>query len=479
MNRLVLGVVLTIATLPLAAQRGPGAIARAPGNSGFVRPPFLEPGVIDRQPRPLTAGPIPFPPADREWLRATTPRFVVVSAIGDRHTRTIAQDLEKLTAILTRTSDYFRVATERTEVFLFAEQRNSQPYFDALRGARIDAASGITLRHPKGTVMLIDATARGGAMITARHELVHDLLRRDQQTLPLWIEEGLADYYANGGQPIREHASRLRGRLKMPLAEMFATRAESRRAWTFDFYAQSWAAVATLIRRDPRAFFEFIHDIDGGSDQVAALRTRFRLSPRELETAMRNAGAPAPSLLLGGVTTSIDVAPITRGDLLAGLGDVLARAYGRDIDAERHFRAAMQASPSGTAQVTFAEFLVSRGCTAEARSVAAEALALDSASRGRAEAVIGLSHLIEDDADAAVEHLRRADFTPFLDEMRVMDARRLLLRVDLSRADTLAREGKVAEAARLLRELGAKMPARTRENLDAQAARLEKLVVPR
>jgi hypothetical protein len=62
---------------------------------------------------------------------------------------------------------------------------------------------------------------------------------------------------------------------------------------------------------------------------------------------------------------------------------------------------------------------------------------------------------------------------------KITDARRLLLRVDIPRADALAREGKLLEAARVLRDLAPKMPGKTRENLETQAAGLEAAAQPR
>src|SRR5688572_14670019 len=207
MKSLAAAVALLLVAAPLAAQRasgpggpGRGAINRAPApGGGFVRGGFMDPGVIERRPVvPIQLGPIPFPPSSRPWLRAETPNFVFVSGLNENATRDVARDLEKLRALLTRTSPYFRVHPGRTHVVLFSDRRIAQPYFDAVVGGRVDA-SGLTLQHFKGSITLIDSTARGGAALTPRHELVHNLLYRATKPLPLWIEEGLAEYYSNAG----------------------------------------------------------------------------------------------------------------------------------------------------------------------------------------------------------------------------------------------------------------------------------------
>lgn len=499
---------------PLAAQRGGGtggAITRTPsGSTGFTRPGFLDPGVIERRPMiPAHFGPIPFPPADKPWVRAETAHFILFGATGENAVRAVAHDLEKMTALLTRTSTYFRLPAKRTRIFLFAERRNVQPYFDAVGGARVDA-SGITLRHPLGSTMLIDTSARGGGGLTPRHELVHDLIHRDDQRLPLWIEEGLAEYFSNAGLPIREHTSRLRGRLRMSLAQMYATRVEDQRAWTFDFYAQSWAAVATLMRRDRAAFWDVLKDIDEGRDTASAIEARYRMTPRDFEIAMRKAAAPATSLLMESAPAmTIEVKPIAHPELLYELGELLARLSGREADAERHLRAALEGnSENGAAHLAYAELLLSiPQRVIDARVQAQTALDHDGPNEARAHAVIGLSYLAADDALTARPYLERAYdgaperldvafplfslyvnagereladgiFARLADSPRGHDARRLLLRIDLARADALAREGRVREAAKILRDLAPKMPEKTRADLDGEAVRLESMAAP-
>ena len=510
--KVIAAAALLLVAAPLVAQRGggPGGLSggapgRVTGGSiGFPRPGFLDPGVIERRPVvPMHLGPIPFPPASHPWIRVDTPHFILLSAIGEHGTRAVAHDLEKLTSLLTGTSEYFQLPAARTRVFLFAERRNVQPYFDALRGGRVDA-SGINLRHPKGSTMLIDTTARGGGGLTPRHEVVHDLLHRDDQPLPLWIEEGLAEYYSNAGLPIREHVSRLRGRLRMPLAQMFAVRGDDPRAWTFDYYAQSWAAVAALMRRDPKTFFEFLGDVHRGTDTAAAIRERYRLSLRDLEIAMRKAAAPAASLLLvSAPQVALEAKPLTRAELLYELGELLARVKGREGEAERHFRAALEAdAESGAIHLAYAEVLLALPNRAvDARVEAQSALDHDRALEPRANGVIGLSYLAADDSINARTYLERADetdtdftfplfsiyveagereladrvFERLADTPRGNEARRRLLQADLTRANALAREGRLTEAAKILRDLAPKMPDKTRANLETQAARLENI----
>jgi hypothetical protein len=293
---------------------------------------------------PLKPGPVRMPSEKRQWTRLDTEHFAIFSSANVRVTRAIALDLERLTQTLAASSDYFRAPGVRTRVFLFGDPRDVQPYFDAAYGLRVDAA-GVTVRHRDGSTILIDTTAKGGRLLTPRHELVHDLLRNSARPLPHWIEEGLAEYYSNAGQPILQHLSRLRGPMRIPLDEMFALRYDSPQSSSWDFYAQSWAAVTVLLRRDARAFYAFLSDLEEEKPASDALKSRFGMTNKDLANLMARgaAGFSRPVEPAGGLTPAAPLpVPLDRADLLAELGQLLLRIPNRTADAERHFAAARE-----------------------------------------------------------------------------------------------------------------------------------------
>ena len=445
-----------------------------------------------------TVGLIPFPPVDRAWIRLDTPHFIVFTSGSERAARTMADDFEKLTALLLRISPFFQLPPAKTRVFIFNERRVLQPYLNATRGGAAVDAIGATVRHAGGSTMLLDAGARGGDVSTPRHELVHDLMRRSERPLPLWVEEGVAEYYSNAGMPIIEHASRLlRGRMSFPLADVFTMQSSDPRSLTADFYAQSWAAAATLQRRDQHAFFELLRDLERGMPTAEALRKHYNLAPAQLANAMRKAAAPATPVHTAEKSVEAEIRPVERTELLYQLATMLAHVIDGDDEADRHYRAALAAGPTnGEAHIRYAEFLAASNRLREARAVAEAGLAL-TPDEPRLYAIIGTDARDVATLECARERLpQRRDldlalFAAYMDHgdrakadqlfprlaetPHVNDARRILLRADIARADTLAREGNTSEAARVLRELAEKMPGKTRAELQEQAARLEKL----
>ena len=92
------------------------------------------------------------------------------------------------------------------------------------------------------------------------HEYVHLVLRLNFDSLPVWLNEGLAEFWGNTiiegervheGEPVSQHLQTLRQRTPLPLAALFAVKpdsaqySEQNRATIF--YAQSCALVHYLV----------------------------------------------------------------------------------------------------------------------------------------------------------------------------------------------------------------------------------------
>src|SRR5207237_6567602 len=179
---------------------------------------------------------LPFPDAKTQWARAATPHFIVISAAGEKRTRAIAQNLETLAAALAGLHPRFQTSATPTRVLVFNRRRESQPYFDFLLNHKNASASGVFVAQRNGGTMLIDDTRDWRSDRTPYHELIHNLLATTEDRVPLWLEEGLAEYFSNAevmsgtirtGTPIREHLETLRRRTSLSLAELFAVKREA------------------------------------------------------------------------------------------------------------------------------------------------------------------------------------------------------------------------------------------------------------
>jgi tetratricopeptide (TPR) repeat protein len=514
----------------------------------------------------MPSGPIPFPDANATWIRVRSERFDILSDASEERTREIVSDVETLAAALTQRNERFAPSRRHAIVFIFEHRRESQPYFDLLFAQENARAVGAYVRYESGGTMIIDGSRKSGPLRrddpgirTAMHELLHDLLRQSESAPPLWLEEGLAEYFSNArvdgdrviaGDPIREHLALLQRRVPMSLEELFAVKAESAAGTSTPFYAQSWAAVSWLISIDQEAFFAFLLDVEHGTRVATALRQHYGKSLQEMEDAIRwrKPNVRKVELEAKRATSTAQPTVVDRPTLLYELGRFLSHVAGAEAEVERHYREALRLDPKHaralaavgdleaavaaapndaevhllyaetlltTATGPFAGIFEPAAGDAErfrkARAVTERAIALGTANidegEGIAYGILGTTYLVESDLTPGIAALERArklvpqrmDFALNLyamylrvgdrakadalfaaafenarDKQTIFAARNALVVSETTRANTLAANGKLDEAAAIVRTLAAATAdPNGRRELELSAAKLE------
>jgi tetratricopeptide (TPR) repeat protein len=406
----------------------------------------------------LVHTPFELPPADEAWVRLVTPRFDIVSSAGDRRTREIAADLETVAAALPIGGQAPSSVPMKTRVFIFMRRRDAQPYFDFLVNRdRSDVTGIFVVANNRGT-MLIDESRGPLRDRTPYHELVHYLIGTVSPRPPLWLEEGLAEYYSSaevhggiihiGGQ-IPGHMELLRRRGPIPVDVLFNTGFESDARLTALFYAESWATVDWMMLHDPAKFEALMRDVVGGMSSTDALQKHFNKTPAELQRFITTFAASA----LPDLPTTLKVrvpeiagnaTPMNRADVLYEFGRFLQEFEDAKTQAAQFLRAAVDADPKharalaalgefdraiaadptdGEVFLEYAEKLLGNeiGPLAEsvdldpadaprfrhARELAQKALDLH-ADRGRALGALGASYAIEPDPAPGIAPLEAA-----------------------------------------------------------------------
>jgi tetratricopeptide (TPR) repeat protein len=563
-----------------------GLIVAAGAAHAQFAPPVLKGLKGDAAPRQVN-GPIPFPAADEKWLLARSKHFVFISSANEKRTRAVAGELETLASALTQVDATFSATSATpTRVILFERGPESRPYFDLLVNRRDANVSGIFVSQREGGSMIInDDYAGHGADRAPLHELVHYLMQSSDAHAPLWLEEGIAEYFSNAtirkgsfsaGQPIEGHAAVLRQRTHIPLAQLFET---SRASDAYNvpgsqvlFYAESWAIVDWLVRtssKNAADFYAFVHDVEHGESVEAALRTRYHSTLRDLDRSLSRFSMPqraewAITLPVLSTDVSVSIQPLDRPSTLYELGHFLAGLEELSGEAERHFRAALDinprharslaglgslrassgkydeamplfekafaADPNDTeVALAYAEALMQNqiGVLAQSSDTTEEDItrfrkartlvqgALEHRSDpgfplGRALGDLGTSYGVENDVKpgiAALEEARgllpnRMDFALNLlamyrrngdrakadplfarldaagDKQVSFAARTVIVRAELARANTLAHEQNLDDAAAILRELAANTTdANSRQDFEKQADDLTRLAI--
>jgi len=299
---------------------------------------------------------IPIPSANQQWTRVTTPRFTIISASGERETRELARNLETLASALPfgRADEGVRPSTR---VIVFARRGEAQPYLDLMLNHEKSQATGVFVSQRGAATMLIDVSRGRVADRTPYHELVHYLLSASPQHPPLWLEEGIAEYYSNAqihggeirvGLPVREHLARLRRPNLIRARDVLAITRSSPHATDLMFYAESWAIVDWMLRTNRRSFDAFVHDVATGTPSEAALFTHFRTHPEALDDIIRNYTPQVTSFILAlGLRANVtSIEKTTHAEFVFELGRLLALVDRAASDADVHLRAVLDEEPA-------------------------------------------------------------------------------------------------------------------------------------
>ena len=238
------------------------------------------------------------------WWRVTDGSLTLVS---DASPETARQVLELLTSLRRVVGEFlFRRPVELAvpvTVVLFSEASDYEPY-------RLYQRDGQYLGTPfEGLVVVNGDSERRPMLRIAAHEYLHALVAGAGLDLPLWLAEGLAEYYSTArlaedrlvlGEPAADLASRLKGRAFLSFEDLLTVSSRSS-AYLADpeadrFYAQSWLLVHYLLSRPAGAerLTDLVRRIDGGERVGEALGGAMGYDAGELDRRLRRyLNAPA------------------------------------------------------------------------------------------------------------------------------------------------------------------------------------------
>jgi tetratricopeptide (TPR) repeat protein len=337
----------------------------------------------------LVPGAAPALPApDEEWIEVHTASFTLFSNAGERKTREIGVDLERLRDALAQLSPGLALSSPvPTYIYVFRDAPAFQAYQRLYDGHPIDSG-GYFLGRQLANYVAVNAGQRGDERALIYHEYLHYVMHNNYATLPLWLHEGMAEYYstfqvdadeARIGLPIAAHVQWLRQHGAIPLATLFAVderspeyNETSRRG---GFYAESWALVHYLISGSPerrRQAAEYLRLAQAGTPPDQLFAKAFGGDPIALESELR--AYVRKSLfdvtrvpLRPEANLTMEVKPMARADVLFRLGDLLANLGDEHREAaEEHFRAALAIQPEHGPALAGLGFLAERAGHPEA-----------------------------------------------------------------------------------------------------------------
>ena len=338
------------------------------------------------------------PPARYDaWDQATTRHFTVFSNAGPEAAADVGRQLERLSEVFARTNPGLRsTSPQPTDVYAFRDEGSFRYY----RPSRTEDISGWFQSGDDRDMIAINLAPEGKeAMEVLFHEYTHSYLRNNLVTLPLWLNEGLAEYYgatstgtamAEVGRPRPSASSWCLDHPLIPIDDLFAftsdspdyLRAGDRR---YTFYAESWLLVHHLLQstdRNAGIFEQFMNGLRRGGDPVKAFEDAL---PRDRWSALLAEVKVADQSTLRYLryhfemqfeNADVRTEPMSRADILYRLGSLaLHNERDQHEDSEAHFRAALEQDPNHAASMAALGYIADlRGQSVAAEERYAQAL---------------------------------------------------------------------------------------------------------
>lgn len=204
---------------------------------------------------------VPAASAESAWRMLKTPRYTVISQLGDKPTRAWAAEFDQFIDSTSAVLKINPALLPPLTVVLFARSKDFDPY----KPPRPD---GTTAKNIGGYFYRTDGWGviglaehgddDDGTRRTIFHEAVHWLFSADRSPQPRWFSEGIAELLSTFrmriekvefGHPISDHSLLLRQYGLLPMKEFLAQDSSlfDRDDHTGRYYAQSWALVHYLL----------------------------------------------------------------------------------------------------------------------------------------------------------------------------------------------------------------------------------------
>ena len=347
----------------------------------------------------LASAVLPAPGASASrWMRIDTPNFVVIGDADEKTLRSIAIRFEGFREGLRRVlSTEARSTAVPMVVIVFRSDQGFRPFKPTYRGEIVEVwgwfSPGNEIDFVSLTAEATEWTERG-----LSHEYAHAVLDNVVPGLPLWLNEGLAEYYStfeqrrNGreavvGRAIDGHLRRLRRTGLLPFERLFDVDQtsplynEGQRQRSV-FYAQSWALVHMLLHGEEdegARLWTFVRAVSDGMPATKAWRQVF--GEEDVESRLRRyVRGRRFSSDVHELAERVEGVEATASDVPdavveAWLGDLLFRQGRLDEAAVRLEKAVALRSTGGRAEATLALLRLRQGRRDDARQLVRTAFA--------------------------------------------------------------------------------------------------------
>jgi hypothetical protein len=334
-----------------------------PGTIAFALAALLAPALAGAQ--------IPDGVTSATWSEVRSPHVRVITDCGVERADRLAERIERLREQLSRmTPSLARDPAQSDVVFLFRNSETFRAYLPLYQG-RPEEDTGLYQPSPTRGYVLLQDDSDAQLDRVALHESTHAMLHAAIHQVPLWLDEGLAQYLstlrvddadARVGEPLPEMIDWLRSHDRLPMNDLLGMQGDSPDYHAGDrrrtFYAQSWLLVHLLLTgqyADDQRFDRYLAALAQGTPAASAFSASFG-DPQRLQWQL---DAQLQRATIAPMEWSFPV-PYSRmrverregvaiPEVLTLLGGMLRWRSGGVAMAADHARAALQLDPGNNA----------------------------------------------------------------------------------------------------------------------------------
>jgi tetratricopeptide (TPR) repeat protein len=258
------------------------------------------------------------------------------------------------------------------------------------RGRPMGNVGGYFTSRPDANFIVFASTTDSFNYRTIFHEYTHYLLHRSGQRLPVWLDEGVAEFFSTFtrryqgktvlGRASGDSLSALKDRTFIPLRTIVSPSSSELEkmwrspGWISQFYAESWALTHYLIIKRQTSLSGYLDALSNGRSQDEAFRQGFGVDLETLDRELRDYvhGYLFSAILYDPVDDSSQ--PVAASRMReAGVHELLGRLlldHGALDEADREVQAALMLDEADVnARVGLARIRMGQGRTDDAIAI--------------------------------------------------------------------------------------------------------------
>lgn len=316
-------------------------------------------------------GSLPAHAADQPPIEVASPHFTLITAAGEKQGRHLLDNFERMRWMFQTLFPKAKVDPDVPVIIIALRNKKEFQAFEPkeyMAKGQLNLAGYFLNTNERNYVLLrLDAESENHPFATVYHEYTHLQFRDAGDSIPLWLNEGIAEFFQNTdfhdkqvllGEPSADDILYLRQASLIPLATLF--RVDHNSPYYHEeekgsvFYSESWALThyleVTGHQSGKDRIGDYMRRVGQHEDPVVAAQEAFGdLKELEKQLAYYIRGAQYKEFILNSAAAPIDsasykVRTLTQPEFDARRADVLAYA-GRGDDARALATSIMAADP--------------------------------------------------------------------------------------------------------------------------------------